>query len=114
MNVELLRKVAARIQAKPESFNMRYFIHKNFCITTRCIAGEAAVIYDSSLANCSDPGTLSSAAVKALDITYYESYLLFFAGNWPKEFQGSPDVSSPTIQQIVARIEHFIATHGTE
>lgn len=113
MNVELLRKIAAVIQEKPELFDMQYFNWRNSCGTSHCIGGWAEDMTGLPMQ-------------EALNISNLEARRLFYVdgdfsdeeegdeGGWPKQFHGVPEPWKPTPQQAAARIEHFIATNGAE
>lgn len=121
MNVELLRKIAAVIQEKPEEFDMRMWHAKNACATTHCIGGWAQVL--SGVPEDEDrPDQMASLLGLSYEIveedgainldTDCEASRLFFRHNWPTQFQ-RPRASIDPVN-AAARIEHFIATEGRE
>lgn len=109
MNIPLLRQIQEKILTLPELFDMNYFEHKNECGTTFCISGWAEKLSGIESEEGVDPGAV------ALGIDDRESFRLFYYSEWPSQFQGEDgDDWTPTPQQAVDRIEHFIATEGRE
>jgi len=87
------------------------------CGTTHCIAGWAQVLsgrkqdYDGAYAD----------GQEVLGLTEEQAERLFYItsgayGDWPEQFKGEGEGKkwSPTPQQAVDRIEHFILTEGRE
>lgn len=131
INVRLLRRIAKHIAAEPRRFQMGEWIyrkeefpaklfpeysHRNEptmhrfapCGTAACIGGWAEI-----LAGVGKPGKpLSSHQAIGGDTP-----ALFNVDNWPSQFaQPYLDAATPAkrVRIAVKRIEHFIATEGTE
>lgn len=113
MNVELLRKIAAVIQEKPDEFDMKDFnasLHD--CGTTHCIGGWAAVL--SGVTNTDAARKNLGLDKDQWDRLCYVDADNEYGGCWPTKFWGEDDPWKPTPQQAAARIEHFIATEGRQ
>jgi hypothetical protein len=140
MNVELLKKVADEILARPEQFRMESWFTPKLdsipeCGTACCIAGWAITIATDARIegkfaplvarrgfSFGDAGPVSScsahvAAQKALDLTSAQAELLFYTYEWPPRFRDAyiESRNSTTRADVAfARIMHFIKTDGKE
>jgi hypothetical protein len=135
MNVRLLRKVKDHILAEAQHFDMGFWVNsgehpprrkEQTCGTTCCIAGWANAM------------TISPRAYKKLTVDQYQHKIygsrdnaaislglddsqarkLFYTPDWPYEFQHRLEQHKPGTKayaKVAAeRIEHFIATNGSE
>lgn len=129
MNIELLERIAAHIEANAKTFDMSTFYDP--CGSTCCIAGEAvrmtsAVMFNRLRELAEKEGPYSSnaewsdAGRDALQIDEMMATRLFHAFEWPEPFRTQyEDVlmardSTKGATIGVARIKHFIATEGRE
>lgn len=125
MNVALLKKIKARILAKPNAFRMDRWS----CGTAHCIAGWACVLngvkptklYVGAADRSVTPdGTY--VETRAADLLGLESAdlggnaeRLFYEYEWPARFRSDPTVGRKLkAKRAAARIDHFIATGGAE
>ena len=138
MNKTLLLKVKAAILAKPERFDM-----DNWCGTSHCIAGHAAVIagwlkpnaaYEflrrswtpsaNAKADDCDPDVVASDGshsaepfARLLRLDEDQAERLFYSEEWPTPFaEAYKNATGPGARAGIAadRIDHFIATDGRE
>lgn len=118
MNVPLLRKIQQVIAESPAEFYMGMWHQEDsracdrlsdvndLCGTTHCIAGWAQVL---------SPEHQSSTALldgqKALGLDFVQADRLFYASRWPIRFWKG---FQPSVENAIARIDHFIETGGAE
>lgn len=133
MNVELLKKVAAKFRRMrhKKHFTMEVYAQKTDCGTAGCVFMHALIIsgykpkfdrrYRSDSYSFISPAGRTCDAFRAgcrvLRLTAAQGMLLVSAANWPAEFGGGYDpnpklYNNPKV--AAARIEHFIATNGKE
>lgn len=85
MNVELMNKVIARIEAHPESFSMVDYIKTTDCGTVACVAGHALLLsgyYVDEHGHLFNPhatfGSFFNTAADLLDLSDDEAQFLFY------------------------------------
>lgn len=135
LNVKLLEKVKAHILEKPRRFVMRTFIYRKEdagmsvfmadgpetkfvkfeeCGTAACIGGWAVLLNDGIDAK---PLNLRQRAIKLIGLKSVTGDELFEVSFWPRQFR-EPYYAAKTqrtrAKVAAARIDHFIATKGTE
>jgi hypothetical protein len=131
MNVFLLAKIKAAILEEPERFDMNGWE----CGTTACIAGWASRLSGQRMAILkanSGSGTWLAfgedlrKAQKSLKLEDDQWYRLVHVDNWPDPFKKEYNnallsdglqIISPCLEQAqiaARRIDHFIATEGSE
>ncbi len=106
MNKELLFKIAAKIRATPEHFNMACFIHRDMFEENPvcCIAGWASILEDE---NIEDMTIGIDSGAKALKMPRHEARRLFYVPGWPSKYKAIYDSCSNLIgeEKIKKRAE---------
>jgi len=109
--VELLRQVQQQLRDNPESY-----LQDRDCGSAQCIIGWMEKFAGSMNARKLMP-ILTRA--ESCFLTLNQWARLYWVGDWPTEFFDSDPTSGSEINAIpasvaIARIDHFIATNGTE
>lgn len=133
MNVELLKRVADVIVARPHDFQMRFValdLNDDYqdevmqpelsCGTACCIAGWALCLdrsCDLTAMNWHEPGyILLRRAARVLGIHAYPE-AIFMRDDWPADYRDSyyaAKTDQERAQVAYERIHHYIATDGRE
>jgi hypothetical protein len=97
----LMRSALAHIADHPEEFDMAWFVHRNHCGTTACLAGRIALIHNPKTDYAS-----SFSAMRALGISNeYDDYLQMWddpvAGALDEVFQA---VDIATYEELTAAL----------
>lgn len=125
LNIELLKKVRARIAEFPESYNQNYwkiYSSEAPCRTAACLAGETIICAAPTLeeglkrlaeADCDDAVPDVAGELLGLEGNYWEEYgdhLMFLGGGkgWPEPYrtmyQAGPSAAA------IAFLDHIIKT----
>lgn len=130
MNTKLLLKIKSQILKEPKQFQMRYGFAcrllkdvRRFDMGTRRTkipnCGTAACI--AGWGKCIELGLNPAGALLSLSggldwkLTETQKARLFYFDNWPSKFQRHTCEGTPAFaKQAALRIDHFIATKGTE